>query len=376
MTTTVTPDDPVVVLGDFNVAPEDRDVWDPKKFVGSTHVTPAERDAVVQLEKWGMEDLFRRVYPDTDRLYSYWDYRAGDFHQHRGMRIDLVLGTRPVAERATWAVVDQRPQGHRPVRSRPRDHRPRRLTGSRLPAACNRLPPANSSGASAGTPCSSEAKYASSLVPARKRAYEPSITHASLNEPEHAVVVDVREIAVGVVGVAIEQLASRRHVVRPANGVTPASDAASPDSTHNPSSQPRSTSGSPIVDCSQSTTATSSTGEARREHHVVELVVAVDDARTAASADRLREPLPRFVDLRKRTRLVARELTEPTRHLPFEVAVGAAEAVETACVPVESMDARQRIHQREAHSARRVGSQRQHRGNDSRTTTPSTRCIR
>ena len=59
------PDDPVVVLGDFNVAPEDRDVWDPKKFVGSTHVTPAERDAVVQLEKWGMEDLFRRVYPDA-----------------------------------------------------------------------------------------------------------------------------------------------------------------------------------------------------------------------------------------------------------------------------------------------------------------------
>ena len=87
-----TPDDPLVVLGDFNVAPEDRDVWDPKKFVGATHVTPAERDAVVQLEKWGMEDLFRRVYPDADRLYSYWDYRAGDFHQHRGMRIDLVLG--------------------------------------------------------------------------------------------------------------------------------------------------------------------------------------------------------------------------------------------------------------------------------------------
>ena len=93
-----------MVLGDFNVAPEDRDVWDPKKFVGATHVTPAERDAVVQLEKWGMEDLFRRVYPDADRLYSYWDYRAGDFHQHRGMRIDLVLGTRPVAERVTWAV--------------------------------------------------------------------------------------------------------------------------------------------------------------------------------------------------------------------------------------------------------------------------------
>ena len=121
LASTQTPDDPLVVLGDFNVAPEDRDVWDPKKFVGSTHVTPAERDAVAQLEKWGMEDLFRRVYPNDDRVYSYWDYRAGDFHQHRGMRIDLVLGTKPVAERTTWAVIDRNarkgtgPSDHAPV---------------------------------------------------------------------------------------------------------------------------------------------------------------------------------------------------------------------------------------------------------------------
>ena len=65
--------------------------------------------------------LFRRVYPDADRLYSYWDYRAGDFHQHRGMRIDLVLATQPVAERVTWAVVDRNarkgtgPSDHAPV---------------------------------------------------------------------------------------------------------------------------------------------------------------------------------------------------------------------------------------------------------------------
>ena len=116
-----TPEDPVVVLGDFNVAPTDRDVWDPAKFVGSTHVTPPERDAVAHLEQWGMEDLFRRVYPGVERLYSYWDYRAGDFHQHRGMRIDLVLGTRPVAERVTWAVIDRNarkgtgPSDHTPV---------------------------------------------------------------------------------------------------------------------------------------------------------------------------------------------------------------------------------------------------------------------
>ena len=115
------PDEPLAVLGDFNVAPEDRDVWDPKKFIGATHVTPAERDAVVQLEKWGLYDAFRRVYPDAERLYSYWDYRAGDFHEHRGMRIDLVLVTHPVAERVTWAVVDRNarkgtgPSDHAPV---------------------------------------------------------------------------------------------------------------------------------------------------------------------------------------------------------------------------------------------------------------------
>lgn len=115
------PADPLVVMGDFNVAPEDRDVWDPKRFVGSTHVTEPERKAVARLEEWGFEDAFRRVYPDTDGLYSYWDYRAGDFHQHRGMRIDLVLATAPVAERVTWAGVDRNarkgtgPSDHAPV---------------------------------------------------------------------------------------------------------------------------------------------------------------------------------------------------------------------------------------------------------------------
>jgi exodeoxyribonuclease-3 len=117
---TFEPTDPVVLLGDFNVAPEDRDVWDPKAFVGSTHVTGPERDAVARLEKWGFEDTFRRVYPGVERLYTYWDYRAGDFHQHRGMRIDLVLATAPVAERVTWAVVDRNARKG----SQPSDHAP------------------------------------------------------------------------------------------------------------------------------------------------------------------------------------------------------------------------------------------------------------
>ena len=121
LTTDYTPADPLVVLGDFNVAPEDRDVWDPKAFVGSTHVTAEERKAVTRLEEWGLHDTFRRMYPDGERLYSYWDYRAGDFHQHRGMRIDLALATPPVADRVTWAVVDRnarkgtQPSDHAPV---------------------------------------------------------------------------------------------------------------------------------------------------------------------------------------------------------------------------------------------------------------------
>ncbi|MBM3674149.1 MAG: exodeoxyribonuclease III [Actinobacteria bacterium] len=114
-------DDPLMILGDFNVAPEDRDVWSPKAFVGSTHVTEPERAAVRRLEEWGLHDAFRHVYPDQDRLFTYWDYRRGDFHEGRGMRIDLVLATTPVLERVTWALVDRnarkgkQPSDHAPV---------------------------------------------------------------------------------------------------------------------------------------------------------------------------------------------------------------------------------------------------------------------
>ena len=115
-----TPTDPVVITGDFNVAPDDRDVWSVKAFTGATHVTEPERAAIRRLEHWGFVDAFRRVY-DGDRLYSYWDYRGGDFHEGRGMRIDLVLATAPVAERVTWALVDRnarkgkQPSDHAPV---------------------------------------------------------------------------------------------------------------------------------------------------------------------------------------------------------------------------------------------------------------------
>jgi len=111
---------PVAVCGDFNVAPEDRDVWNPAAFVGSTHVSEPERAALDDLKRWGLEDAFRRCY-QQDRLYTYWDYRAGDFHQHRGMRIDLILVSKVLADRVTWGLVDRNarkgklPSDHAPL---------------------------------------------------------------------------------------------------------------------------------------------------------------------------------------------------------------------------------------------------------------------
>ena len=115
------PSERLAVVGDYNVVPEDRDVWSAKAFEGSTHVTPAERKAVQALCDWGMVDTFRAQYPNEDGLYSYWDYRAGDFHQHRGLRIDLVLATRSIADTVSYAVVDRnarkgtQPSDHAPV---------------------------------------------------------------------------------------------------------------------------------------------------------------------------------------------------------------------------------------------------------------------
>ncbi|MFP5377103.1 MAG: exodeoxyribonuclease III, partial [Acidimicrobiia bacterium] len=118
--TTARPDQPVAVCGDFNVAPEDRDVWDPAAFASSTHVTGPERAALAHLRDWGLVDAFRLVRPE-DRLFTYWDYRAGDFHNHRGMRIDLVLVSRPLADRVNFALVDRNarkgklPSDHAPL---------------------------------------------------------------------------------------------------------------------------------------------------------------------------------------------------------------------------------------------------------------------
>jgi exodeoxyribonuclease-3 len=108
-----------ILCGDFNVAPTDADVFDPAAFVGSTHVTPAERDAVAQLATAGLHDLVRHRWPDQ-RIFTYWDYRAGMFHQDLGMRIDLVLGGADVASRVRAVWIDR----HARKGSGPSDHAP------------------------------------------------------------------------------------------------------------------------------------------------------------------------------------------------------------------------------------------------------------
>jgi exodeoxyribonuclease-3 len=110
----------MVICGDFNVAPDDRDAWDPAKLHGGTHISPSERAAVAALQEWGLVDVFRRIYPQPG-IFSWWDYRAGDFHQGRGLRIDLVLATKALADRATWAIIDRQarkgklPSDHAPL---------------------------------------------------------------------------------------------------------------------------------------------------------------------------------------------------------------------------------------------------------------------
>jgi exodeoxyribonuclease-3 len=117
---TSAPDRPLAVCGDFNVAPEDRDVWDPAQFEGATHVSPPERAALGDLLSWGLVDVFRRLY-DDDNLFTWWDYRAGNFHKHRGMRIDLILLTEALAGRTYYGLIDrnarkgQKPSDHAPV---------------------------------------------------------------------------------------------------------------------------------------------------------------------------------------------------------------------------------------------------------------------
>jgi exodeoxyribonuclease-3 len=109
-----------IVCGDMNIAPADIDVFDPDAYVGHTHVTAPERAALAKLQGLGLHDVVREHWP-TERIFTYWDYRAGMFHQDLGMRIDLALATRAVVDRVRAAWVDRQarkgsgPSDHAPV---------------------------------------------------------------------------------------------------------------------------------------------------------------------------------------------------------------------------------------------------------------------
>jgi exodeoxyribonuclease-3 len=109
-----------IVCGDMNIAPTDDDVFDPEAYEGHTHVTPPERAALADLQALGLHDVVRERWP-KERVFTYWDYRAGMFHKDLGMRIDLILASSPVAARVRAAWVDRQarkgtgPSDHAPV---------------------------------------------------------------------------------------------------------------------------------------------------------------------------------------------------------------------------------------------------------------------
>jgi exodeoxyribonuclease-3 len=109
-----------IVCGDMNIAPTDDDVFDPEAYVGQTHVTRPERDALASLQALGLHDVLRDRWPAA-RVFTYWDYRAGMFQKDLGMRIDLVLASSSVATRVRAAWVDRQarkgtqPSDHAPV---------------------------------------------------------------------------------------------------------------------------------------------------------------------------------------------------------------------------------------------------------------------
>src|SRR5262245_28611257 len=111
---------PIVLGGDFNVAPEDADVWDPSACHGGTHVSERERNAFARLCRWGLVDAYRLRHPEPGR-YTWWDYRAGNFHKNFGMRIDHLLVSSPLKPRIVWAEIDREARKGKPL---PSDHAP------------------------------------------------------------------------------------------------------------------------------------------------------------------------------------------------------------------------------------------------------------
>lgn len=117
---TASPADPLILLGDFNIAPEERDVRYIEQWRGGIHFHPKEHKALAALTSWGLADLFRKHHEEGG-FYSWWDYRQLAFQKNNGLRIDLVLGTEPVLKRCTGSQIDrderkgESPSDHVPV---------------------------------------------------------------------------------------------------------------------------------------------------------------------------------------------------------------------------------------------------------------------
>lgn len=109
----------LVVLGDFNIAPGDADVYDPAAWGDGVHCSPAERAALGELLKLGLVDVFRQ-FEQLEKTFSWWDYRAGKFRRNAGLRIDLILASPALAARCTASYIDREPRGW----DRPSDHTP------------------------------------------------------------------------------------------------------------------------------------------------------------------------------------------------------------------------------------------------------------
>lgn len=109
----------LIVLGDFNIAPDDRDVYDPLAWGEAIHTSGPERDALGEIVTLGLTDVFRR-FPQPEKTFSWWDYRRGRFRRNAGLRIDLILASPAMTERCTACYVDKEPRGW----ERPSDHAP------------------------------------------------------------------------------------------------------------------------------------------------------------------------------------------------------------------------------------------------------------
>jgi exodeoxyribonuclease III len=118
------PSEPLVLAGDYNIAPDDRDVHDPELWRGKNHATEPERDRIRRLLSWGLVDLGRQAAGDVAGPFTWWDYRMGAFHRGWGLRIDLALATYPIADRLVSVEVDRDERKPTFGEGKPSDHAP------------------------------------------------------------------------------------------------------------------------------------------------------------------------------------------------------------------------------------------------------------